>query len=261
MTEKKTSFVLPTDLLDDLEDFSDEEVGKIFRAILIYTNEAEEPEFDDRAMKVVFRHIKKYIDSANENYDKKVQANRVNGAKGGRPKKDAEENPKNPTVIEKTERFSEKPGKSHTETESETDIETVSECECESETDIETVSECECETETDIESVSECECETEPDGVAHTHTKSYGENKNVMLSDEEYERLTERMGGSKRSEYIEKLSDYMASTGKKYQSHYATICSWFRQDGGQKPSTSFDMDEIIARDERLPVYEKKIDSS
>lgn len=69
------------------------------------------------------------------------------------------------------------------------------------------------------------------------------------------------MGVSKRSEYIEKLSDYMASTGKKYQSHYATICSWFRQDGGQKPSTSFDMDEIIARGERLPVYEKKIDSS
>lgn len=231
MTEKKTSFVLPTDLLDDLEDFSDDEVGKIFRAILIYTNETEELEFDDRAMKVVFRHIKKYIDSANENYDKKVQANRVNGAKGGRPKKDAEENPKNPTVIEKTERFSEKPNKSHTETES----------------------------ETDIESVSECECET--DGVAHTHTKSYGENKNVILSDEEYERLTERMGVSKRSEYIEKLSDYMASTGKKYQSHYATICSWFRQDGGQKPSTSFDMDEIIARGERLPVYEKKIDSS
>lgn len=233
MTEKKTSFVLPTDLLDDLEDFSDDEVGKIFRAILIYTNETEEPEFDDRAMKVVFRHIKKYIDSANENYDKKVQANRVNGAKGGRPKKDAEENPKKPTVIEKTERFSEKPNKSHTETES----------------------------ETDIESVSECECETEPDGAAHTHTKSYGENKNVILSDEEYERLTERMGVSKRSEYIEKLSDYMASTGKKYQSHYATICSWFRQDGGQKPSTSFDMDEIIARGERLPVYEKKNDSS
>ena len=116
MTEKKTSFVLPTDLLDYLEDFSDDEVGKIFRAILIYTNETEEPEFDDRAMKVVFRHIKKYIDSANENYDKKVQANRVNGAKGGRPKKDVEENPKNPTVIEKTERFSEKPNKSHTET-------------------------------------------------------------------------------------------------------------------------------------------------
>lgn len=225
MTDKKTSFVLPTDLLDDLEDFSDEEVGKIFRAVLVYTNEAEEPCFDDRAMKVIFRHIKKYIDSANDNYDKKLQANRVNGAKGGRPKKETEENPKNPTVIEKTERFSEKPNKSHTET----------------------------------ESVSECESES--DDAAHTHTQGYGENKNVELSDEEYERLAERMGAGKRNEYIEKLSDYMASTGKKYQSHYATICSWFRQDGGRKSNASFDMDEINARADRLPVYEHKIDSS
>lgn len=147
--------------------------------------------------------------------------------------------------MKKPNGFSEKPNKSHTETESESDIESVSEFEC--------------ETETDIESVSECECK--PDGAAHTHTKSYGENKNVILSDEEYERLTERMGWSKRSEYIEKLSDYMASTGKKYQNHYATICSWFRQDGGQKSNASYDINEFIARGERLPVYEKKTDSS
>ena len=38
MTEKKTSFVLPTDLLSELEDFSDDEVGKIFRAVLNYTS-------------------------------------------------------------------------------------------------------------------------------------------------------------------------------------------------------------------------------
>lgn len=65
MTEKKTSFVLPTDLLSELEDFSDDEVGKIFRAVLNYTSESAEPCFKDRAMKVVFRHIRKYIDSAN----------------------------------------------------------------------------------------------------------------------------------------------------------------------------------------------------
>lgn len=99
MTEKKTSFVLPTDLLSELEDFSDDEVGKFFRAVLNYTSESVEPCFGDRAMKVVFRHIRKYIDSANENYDKKVQANRINGAKGGRSKKEAAENP---TVFGKT---------------------------------------------------------------------------------------------------------------------------------------------------------------
>ena len=60
------------------------------------------------------------------------------------------------------------------------------------------------------------------------------------------------MGVSNRNSYIEKLSDYMAATGKRYQSHYATIRNWFRQDGGTKPS--YDMDEIMRRAEQLPVY-------
>lgn len=62
------------------------------------------------------------------------------------------------------------------------------------------------------------------------------------------------MGTDKRNEYIEKLGEYMASTGKTYRSHYATICSWFRQDGGERKIVNFDMAEINARGERLPVY-------
>ena len=82
--------------------------------------------------------------------------------------------------------------------------------------------------------------------------KKYGEHNNVELSDDEYGRLAERMGVSNRNSYIEKLSDYMAATGKRYQSHYATIRNWFRQDGGTKPS--YDMDEFLKRAEQLPVY-------
>ena len=32
------------------------------------------------------------------------------------------------------------------------------------------------------------------------------------------------------SQYIEKLSEYMASTGKRYQSHAATIRRWAGED-------------------------------
>ena len=31
-------------------------------------------------------------------------------------------------------------------------------------------------------------------------------------------------------EYIERLSEYMASTGKTYKSHAATICRWAKED-------------------------------
>ena len=50
----------------------------------------------------------------------------------------------------------------------------------------------------------------------------YGEFKNVMLTDEEFVELQTRGLGS----VIDKLSSYMASTGKKYDNHYATIISW-----------------------------------
>ena len=56
----------------------------------------------------------------------------------------------------------------------------------------------------------------------------YGEYKNVLLSDEELEKLsTEYYDYEER---IERLSSYVASTGKKYKSHYATIRNWARKD-------------------------------
>ena len=84
MSKRKTSFVLPTDCLDDLADFSDKEAGELFRAILEYANSQIETEFSDRAMKMYFNRIKKYIDCANENYEKMIQARKEAGSKGGK---------------------------------------------------------------------------------------------------------------------------------------------------------------------------------
>lgn len=53
-----------------------------------------------------------------------------------------------------------------------------------------------------------------------------GEFENVLLTEEEYHKLEE----SNLLPYIEKLSSYIASTGKKYKSHYATILNWSRKE-------------------------------
>ena len=57
----------------------------------------------------------------------------------------------------------------------------------------------------------------------------YGEFKNVLLTDEEYKKLTERFSTDYK-ERIERLSGYVASTGKSYKSHYATIINWSKKD-------------------------------
>ena len=61
----------------------------------------------------------------------------------------------------------------------------------------------------------------------------YGEYNNVLLTDEEYQKLSVEY--SDLAERIERLSSYVASTGKKYKSHYATIRNWARKDAETKP--------------------------
>lgn len=62
-----------------------------------------------------------------------------------------------------------------------------------------------------------------------TNSKTYGEFHNVNLSDEEYQRLKEKLK-SHTNTMIEKLSRYMQSSGKTYQDHYATLLHWYEKD-------------------------------
>lgn len=51
--------------------------------------------------------------------------------------------------------------------------------------------------------------------------------------------------------YIERLSQYMASTGKNYHSHYATIKSWIAQDATKAPNNKYDYDHTYEEGECL----------
>lgn len=62
----------------------------------------------------------------------------------------------------------------------------------------------------------------------------YGSYKNVFLSDEEMEKLQKEFPLD-YNDRIERLSEYIASTGKSYKSHLATIRSWSRREK-EKPS-------------------------
>lgn len=65
--------------------------------------------------------------------------------------------------------------------------------------------------------------------------REYGEFKNVLLTDEEYKKLEEKNALSQ----IENLSSYMASIGKKYKDHYATILNWDRREKQQEEQNKY----------------------
>lgn len=73
----------------------------------------------------------------------------------------------------------------------------------------------------------------------------YGQYNNVLLSDTELEKLKSEF--SDYEQRIERLSEYIASTGKTYKNHLATIRSWSRRDNKSKDDStetkqSYDID-------------------
>jgi predicted phage replisome organizer len=85
--------------------------------------------------------------------------------------------------------------------------------------------------------------------VKHKH----GEYNNVLLTDEELDKLKETFPDWK--ERIDRLSGYIASTGKAYKSHYATIRNWAKKDqekGGQARGSNQNMRPGVG--ERIGTY-------
>lgn len=60
--------------------------------------------------------------------------------------------------------------------------------------------------------------------------RKYGEYQNVFFTDKQYENLIE-LFPKDYQERIQKLDDYMQSTGKKYKDCLATLRNWARKDG------------------------------
>lgn len=61
----------------------------------------------------------------------------------------------------------------------------------------------------------------------------HGSYNNVLLSDEEFKKLQAEFPADWESR-IERLSEYMKSSGKSYKDHLATIRSWSRRDNGSQ---------------------------
>lgn len=65
---------------------------------------------------------------------------------------------------------------------------------------------------------------------------NYGEFKNVKLSLEDYSKLISKLGQQQTDSLVEELSGYIASKGKKYASHYATLQNWARMKAQKQHS-------------------------
>ena len=81
---------------------------------------------------------------------------------------------------------------------------------------------------------------TEKQGSKENRT-AYGSYRNVFLSEPELLDLQTTIPEWK--DYIERLSGYMESTGKRYHNHAATIRQWYRKDKPVSFSRNYECEE------------------
>lgn len=96
----KKSFVLHLDSLCILDEMSLEQAGTLFNAIRNYHLGLEQNL--DFGLKMAFAPFKNQFMRDNEKYQAASERNKLNGYKGGRPKKKTQANPKNPVGYSKT---------------------------------------------------------------------------------------------------------------------------------------------------------------
>lgn len=100
---------------------------------------------------------------------------------------------------------------------------------------------------------SRTSADTKIDGPAKN---SYGEFGNVKMTTSEFEKLVQAEGADRANALIEELSSYLASSGKRYKSHYATLINWGRRkDKEQKTAPkSFKQQDLDRQAQQVRDY-------
>ena len=86
-----------------------------------------------------------------------------------------------------------------------------------------------------------------PKGSENACTHAQGRYENVFLTEAEVAELQAELPDLWQ-QYVEKLSEYMASTGKTYQNHAATIRRWAAEDrrkGKSIPNYTYEEGESL----------------
>ena len=93
MAENKKKIIVYADWLDMFEAMTDDEAGRLIKHFFRYVNDLN-PKAPDRVTELVFEPIKAVLKRNLKHWENRVEQNRNNGTKGGRPK--TENNPNKP---------------------------------------------------------------------------------------------------------------------------------------------------------------------
>ena len=186
----KKGVIMYYDLIEQLSDFNDKDFREIIVAMMEYDKTGKEPQFDGMK-KVAFKFIKTTIDKNNEEYTKKCENLKQNAIKRW-------------------------------------NTNNANGCNCiqmdANDTDIDKDIDKDIKKENII--INNNTKEKDSVNASHTQKHKHGEYKNVLLSDDELEKLNETYGADTTQRAITYLDEYIEMKGYKAKSHYLCIRKW-----------------------------------
>lgn len=83
----------------------------------------------------------------------------------------------------------------------------------------------------------------------------------VLLTEEEHTKLVNQFWINQTNQLIDKLNNYLGSTGKRYKSHYFTILSWARKEWGATTHSQAELMRERDRQRRLQEAQEVLNRS
>lgn len=191
MDEGKKGFIMFLSFADIIQDLTDEEAGRLLKAIMQHEGGEEVDLGNDRLLKVAYTAITSDIDRQGEKWEKTRYARSEAGKLGGAPKgnKNASKNKQN--KHEQTETNKNKQNKHEVEVEVEDEVE-----------------------------------KKKKSGQAAPVRHHFGANGKVLLTDDDLEKLYEAHGQEDTMAAIEIMDGYLTANGRSYENYRQALENW-----------------------------------
>lgn len=243
---KNKAIILHHDYKDIFSLLSDEESGKLLKALFLYDVDGYETIFDERELNLVFLQVKKSLDANREHYEETCRKRAESASKRWEKR---EEKAK--------EKEEESRGKTKKKMQLHANADnTNANANANLNASVNENVNVNVNKNARESSLHEKREEAPLQEKTQTQKVSYGEFQNVFLTDKEYRSLSLRFDDlSKR---IDSFSAYMKSSGKTYADHYAQLINWRlfatadstpkgKKPPGERREPTFDISEFTKK--------------
>ena len=214
MAEKK-SFMIYLDNEKQVNMLTDEQAGKLFKALFEFAKDGTETDFNDGMIAMAFSFMADSIKRDTEKYESICQKRAENIKKRWNKKQD--EGNTNDTNVYNCNFCN----TNHTHIDKDKDID--------KDIDIDI------DKEIDINKRTVKPSPAPPKSVK----KKFGEYGNVSLTDEQYSQLVKDYGEPVMNDYIQRMDEYIQMKGKKYKDFNLALRNWIKKDGITKGNDSY----------------------